>query len=63
MGGIYNKSKLGHNGAAKVDSDSLNQIGDVIMNNNIEIIQVQVNHIENVFKAELAGHKRLKLIK
>ena len=62
MGGIYNKSKLGYNGAAKVDSDSLNQTSDVIINNSIEAIKTQVDHIEKVFKAELTGHKRLKLI-
>ena len=56
-GTICNKSKLGYNGAAKVDSDSLNQTGDVMMSNNIEVIQAQVDSNEKKLDAGLAGHK------
>ena len=52
-----NKSKFGYNGTAKVDSDSLNQTGDVMMNNNIEVIQAQVDSNEKAINVGLAGHK------
>ncbi len=41
----------------KVESGSLNQTGDVMMNNNIEAIQARVASNEKVFNAGLAGHK------
>ena len=52
-----NKIKPGYNEVAKVDSGSVNQTGDVMMNNNIEVIQAQVASNEKVFNAGLAGHK------
>ena len=58
---ICNKFKPGYNGATKVDSDSLNQNGEVTMSNNmdtkLEVIQVQVDSNEKVINAGLAGHK------
>ena len=56
-----NKNKLGYNGAAKVDSESPNQHGDVKMKNttdtNYEVIQARVDSTEKVVEAGLAGHK------
>ena len=54
---VCNKSKLGYNGVAKVDSDSLNQTGEVMMNNKIEVIQAQVDSNEKKLNAGLVGHK------
>ena len=58
---ICNKFKPGYNGATKVDSDSLNQNGEVTMSNNmdtkLEVMQVQVDSNEKVINAGLAGHK------
>ena len=51
----------GYNGATKVDSDPLNQNGEVTMSNNadtkLEMMQVQVDSNEKVINAGLAGHK------
>ena len=58
---ICNKFKPGYNGATKVDSDPLNQNGEVTMSNNadtkLEMMQVQVDSNEKVINAGLAGHK------
>ena len=40
-----------------LDSDSLNHNGDVVMNNNIEVIPAQVDSNEKAINAGLAGHK------
>ena len=51
----------GYNGATKVDSDPLNQNGEVTMSNNsdtkLEVMQVQVDSNEKVINAGLASHK------
>ena len=56
-----NKFKQGYNGAAKVDSESHNQHGDVNMNDttetNYEAMQARIESTEKVVSAGLAGHK------
>lgn len=58
---ICNKFKPGYNGTTKVDSNPLNQIGEVTMSNDtdtkLEVMQVQVDSNEKVINAGLAGHK------
>ena len=58
---ICNKFRPGYNGATNVDSNSLNQNGEVTMSNNmdtkLEVMQVQVDSNEKVVNAGLAGHK------